>query len=74
MGESLPELLTIGETAALLRTTPAALHTGRYRGVAPANLSFRVGARLLWRREDLVRWLDEQAPAEASDRDDKVSR
>ena len=55
--DSLPLLLTVDETAALLRTTPKAVYLMIHRGQLPGVT--RVGKRVLVRRDDLVAWLDE---------------
>lgn len=53
-----PELLTTDELAELLRTTPAGIHSLRYRGEGPPAV--RVGRRLLFRAEDVQAWLAAQ--------------
>jgi len=53
----LPTLLTAGETAQLLRTTRRAVYTMVDRGRIPG--ATRIGRRLLFRRDDLLAWLDE---------------
>ncbi len=54
----MPMLLTVSETAALLRTTQKAI----YAMAARAQLAgaTRIGRRLLIRRDDLVHWLDQK--------------
>jgi excisionase family DNA binding protein len=54
---SLPVLLTVNDTAAVLRTTSKAIYAMSARGLLPGVT--RVGRRLLIRRDDLVRWLHE---------------
>jgi hypothetical protein len=58
-----PYLLTLSETAAFLRTPAATLRYWRHRGIGPA--SFRLGRRVLYRSENLHRWVDEQRHAQA---------
>lgn len=52
-------LLTLKETAEYLRLTPGALYTQRYRGEKPGVLGMRVGRKILFRRSDIDRFLDE---------------
>ncbi len=48
-------LLTVDETAVLLRTTPRAIYAMAYRrGIGGV---VRIGRRLLFHRADLLRWL-----------------
>ena len=51
-----PELLTITEVATLLRAPVATLRYWRHLGTGPA--SFRLGRRVLYRREDLNAWIE----------------
>ncbi len=51
-----PDLLTITEAAELLRAPVATLRYWRHLGTGPA--SFRLGRRVLYRREDLNAWID----------------
>ena len=53
-----PELLTIAEAAQLLRTPVATLRYWRHRNTGPR--SFRLGRRVLYRRDDLHDWIDTQ--------------
>jgi excisionase family DNA binding protein len=53
-----PELLTIREAAALLRAPVATLRCWRHLGTGPR--SFRLGRRVLYRRDDLRAWIDAQ--------------
>ena len=50
-----PELLTIAEAAELLRTPAATLRFWRHRSSAPR--SFRLGHRVLYRRNNLHAWI-----------------
>jgi excisionase family DNA binding protein len=54
-----PDLLTIAEAAYLLRTPVATLRYWRHRNTGPR--SFRLGRRLLYRREELSAWIDANA-------------
>ena len=51
-----PELLTITEAADMLRTPVATLRYWRHQGIGPR--SFRLGRRLLYRRDDVHAWID----------------
>ena len=51
-----PELLTITEVADLLRAPVATLRYWRHLGTGPR--SFRLGRRVLYRRDDLDLWID----------------
>ncbi len=53
------ELLTIAEAALLLRAPVATLRYWRHLGTGPR--SFRLGRRVIYRREDLRSWIDAQA-------------
>ncbi len=53
-----PELLTITEAAEVLRTPVATLRYWRHLGTGPR--SFRLGRRVLYRRDDLHAWIDAQ--------------
>jgi len=59
--DELPVLLTMGEVAALLRTSRKAVYAMGERGQL-AGLT-RIGRRLLVRRDDLLSWLDERRAA-----------
>ena len=52
-----PVLLTVAETAALLRTSRKAVYAMVDRGRLPGVI--RIGRRLLFRRDALVDWIDE---------------
>ena len=49
-------LLTVDETAALLRTSRKAIYVMVERGKLPGVV--RIGKRILFRRVELMRWLD----------------
>ncbi|TQN43548.1 helix-turn-helix protein [Blastococcus colisei] len=51
-----PDLLAISEAAALLRAPVATLRYWRHLGTGPR--SFRLGRRVLYRRQDLYAWVD----------------
>lgn len=52
------DLLTIPEAAALLRAPVATLRYWRHLGTGPR--SFRLGRRVLYRRQDIQAWIDSQ--------------
>ena len=54
-----PDLLTITEAADLLRAPVATLRYWRHLGIGPAG--FRLGRRVLYRRDDLHAWVDAKA-------------
>jgi excisionase family DNA binding protein len=56
--EPASELLTIAEAAQLLRAPVATLRYWRHLGTGPR--SFRLGRRVLYRRDDLHTWIDVQ--------------
>jgi excisionase family DNA binding protein len=51
-----PELLTITEAADVLRTPVATLRYWRHQGIGPR--SFRLGRRVLYRRDDVHAWIN----------------
>ena len=51
-----PDLLTITEAADLLRAPVATLRYWRHLGTGPR--SFRLGRRVLYRRDELHAWID----------------
>lgn len=59
-------LLTLTEAAAFLRTPVATLRYWRHLGIGPDG--FRLGHRVLYRREDLDRWVAEQREAQSTRR------
>ena len=60
--QELPFLLTTADLATLLRTTKKAIYSMVERGQLPGVT--RIGRRLMFRRNDLLRWLDEsRAPS-----------
>lgn len=56
--EAQPDLLTIAEAAELLRAPVATLRYWRHLGTGPH--SFRVGRRVLYRRDDVSAWIESQ--------------
>jgi hypothetical protein len=62
--DAAPHLLTLDEAAAFLRTPVATLRSWRHLGVGPDG--FRVGRRVMYRREDVNRWLSDQQQAQSS--------
>ncbi len=61
-----PELLTLAEAAELLRAPVATLRYWRHLGTGPR--SFRLGRRVLYRRDDLNAWIDHQRAEAAAGR------
>jgi DNA-binding transcriptional MerR regulator len=61
-----PELLTMTEAAALLRAPVATLRYWRHLGTGPT--SFRLGRRVLYRRDDLRTWIDARHDADSAGR------
>ncbi len=55
--KTLPPFLTAEDAAALLRTSRKAIYTMADRGQIPGVT--RIGKRLLFYRDDVIRWLDE---------------
>ncbi|MDP9459114.1 MAG: helix-turn-helix domain-containing protein [Actinomycetota bacterium] len=55
--------LTLAEVAAVLRTPVATLRYWRHLGIGPDGL--RLGRRVVYRREDVNRWLAEQRQAQS---------
>ena len=53
-----PVLLTSDEVAGLLRTTRSAIYAMTERGQLPGVT--RIGRRVLYRRDDLIGWLDQK--------------
>lgn len=51
-----PEYLTTSEAAELLRTPVATLYQWRHKRVGPP--ARRVGRKLLYRRDELVAWVE----------------
>lgn len=54
----MPDFLTIDEVAELTRTSRQTIYWWRHTGKGPA--SFKVGRRVLFDREVVLAWLDEQ--------------
>ena len=62
------DLLTVEELARLLRVSPSAIHSQRYRGEKPGALGFALGRRIFYRRSDLDDFIEQQIAREASTR------
>lgn len=61
-----PHLFTAAEVAILLRTSRKAIYAMTERGQLPGVT--RIGRRVLYRRDDLLRWLEEsRAPSPRED-------
>lgn len=60
------ELLTLNEVAEILRTPPATLRYWRHLGTGPD--SFRLGRRVMYRRDDLDHWVTTRHDVEAAHR------
>jgi excisionase family DNA binding protein len=65
-GEARGDLLTVAEAAELLRTTPSAIYQWRRRRQGPPGAV--IGARLLFRRDDLLSWVAQRVTADARSR------
>jgi excisionase family DNA binding protein len=63
--EEAPELLTTEELAAMLRTSASGILTMRHRGELPAALGFRRGRRVLYRRSDVEKWVEDEVEKQA---------
>jgi hypothetical protein len=50
------DFMTGDDVAALVHVTPGALANMRYRGDGPRG--YKVGKRILYRRDDVERWLE----------------
>ena len=57
-------LLSLNEAAAVMGIAPGTLRTWRTKGVGPVG--FKVGRRVMYRREAVEAWLAEQEAATAS--------
>ena len=57
------QLLTLEEVATVLRTPVATLRYWRHLGVGPDG--FRLGRRVVYRREDVNRWVMERQQAQS---------
>lgn len=53
-------LLNIEQAAEWLGTSASALQTQRSRDLAPGNLGFKVGRRVMYRLSDIQSWIDSQ--------------
>ena len=66
MNDSRTDLLTITEAADLLRSPVATLRYWRHLGTGPR--SFKIGRHVLYRKEDLFDWIDQQVAADGCSR------
>ncbi len=57
------DLMTLVEAAAYLRIPVATLRYWRHLGTGPAG--FRLGRRVMYRREDVDRWIGQRQRAQA---------
>lgn len=60
-----PDLLTTEEVAEWLRTSAATIRYWRHLNQGPPG--FKVGRRVLYRREDVETWISQQQEADGSD-------
>ena len=58
MDPNLPEYLLADEAADLMRVPVATLYAWRHRRTGPP--ARRVGKRLLYRRDELIAWVEDQ--------------
>ena len=65
----LPELITVAELAAWVRSTTAAIHVQRHRGQLPGALGMKVGKKVLFDRREVEDFLasQRQEVADATD-------
>ncbi len=61
-----PQLLTLAETAAQLRTPVATLRYWRHLGMGPD--SFRLGRRVMYRQQDVEKWVNARHDLETEQR------
>lgn len=54
-----PEYLLTDEASELIRTPRATLYQWRHQGIGPP--ARRVGKRLLYRRDELIAWVEKHA-------------
>lgn len=57
-----PELMTTPEVSSLTRLASETLRYYRHRGTGPA--SFKLGGRVVYRRADVLAWIEEQREAQ----------
>lgn len=57
------ELMTLEEAAVFLRKSPAQMRWMRHAGTGPR--SAKVGGRVMYRKSDVLAWIDAQFAAEA---------
>jgi predicted DNA-binding transcriptional regulator AlpA len=61
-GQPQPDLMSIDEVAELTRKSRQALYSMRYTATGPS--SFRLGRRLVYRRDDVLAWIEAHAAAD----------
>ena len=54
--------MTTQEVASMCRTSPETVRWWRYMGTGPR--SFKVGRRVLYRRDDVNKWIEDQYNAD----------
>jgi predicted DNA-binding transcriptional regulator AlpA len=54
--------MTLPEVAAMTRKPEATLYGYRHRGLGPR--SFRLGRRVMYRRQDVIAWIEAQMAAD----------
>ncbi len=57
------ELMTLEEAALFLRKSPAQMRWMRHAGTGPK--SAKIGGRVMFRKSDVLNWIDAQFEAEA---------
>jgi predicted DNA-binding transcriptional regulator AlpA len=57
------ELMTLEEAALFLKKSPAQMRWMRHMGTGPK--SAKVGGRVMFRKSDVMKWVDAQFEAEA---------
>ena len=60
-------LLDIPDLARFCRVSPHAIHMQRLRNQKPGSLGFRVGAKVLFRPEQIKAWLEETQAEQTRD-------
>lgn len=57
MSTTIPEMLTDKQVGDIVHMKPSSLAQMRYKGTGPKFV--KLGSRVLYRREDVVAWIDE---------------
>lgn len=60
----LDDLLTYRDVSALLDVKEVTLRSWRHRGYGPP--SFKIGTTVVYRRADLIKWLEAQPPKDGA--------